>query len=333
VKNFINSIIFSKILYIWVKILKMKRRNFIRYTAAGMVMMPVASASVFQLTVAAGRVRLGGPVYGYVKSPGAWVEAHKKAGFRAAYCPLSVESEDALVNEYAKVASQNDLVIAEVGAWSNPISPDPEAATKAMEKCIASLHLADRIGARCCVNISGSRNPVHWAGPHPENLTKETFDLIVETTRKIIDAVKPSRTFFTLEAMPWSYPDSAESYLQLIKAISRERFGVHLDPVNWIISPQVFYRNGEWIRDAFKKLGPYIKSCHAKDIVIKEDVYLPQFDEVRPGLGKLDYSVFLKELAVAGDIPLMMEHLDSEEAYAAAAFFIKDKGKQVNIEL
>jgi sugar phosphate isomerase/epimerase len=66
---------------------------------------------------------------------------------------------------------------------------------------------------------------------------------------------------------------------------------------------------------------------------MKEDVYLPQFDEVRPGLGNLDYSVFLSELAAAGDIPLMMEHLDSEEAYATAASYIRNKGKQINIEL
>ncbi len=311
----------------------MKRRNFIRYAATGMFMMPVASKTVFQLAGAAAKVRLGGPVYGSVQSAEAWAEAHKKAGFRAAYCPLPVDSVDTLVNEYVKVAAQNDLVIAEVGAWSNPISPDRESAAKAMEKCIASLRLADRIGARCCVNISGSRNPEHWAGPHPDNLTEATFDLIVETTRKIIDAVNPSRTFFTLEAMPWSYPDSAGSYLQLIKAIDRKRFGVHFDPVNWIVSPQVFYQNAGMIKDAFKKLGPYIKSCHAKDLVIKEDVYLPQFEEVRPGLGMLDYSVFLSELAAAGDIPLMMEHLDSEEAYATAASYIKNKGKQVDIEM
>ena len=35
---------------------------------------------------------------------------------------------------------------------------------------------------------------------------------------QIIDAVKPSRTFYTLEPMPWMYPDSAESYAGLIKS-------------------------------------------------------------------------------------------------------------------
>lgn len=311
----------------------MERRKFIRQVAAGMVVIPMGPRYLINLPGQLSKIRLGGPVYGKFSSPQAWAEAHQKEGFSAAYCPLSPTAGDDEVRAYMEAAAKSGIVIAEVGAWSNPISPDSEAAGKAIEKCIASLELADRIGARCCVNISGSRNPVHWAGPHPENLTADTFDLIAETTRKIIDAVNPRRSFFTLEAMPWSYPDSADSYLKLIKAIDRRSFGVHIDPVNWITSPQVYYSNGDMIRDAFRKLGPYIKSCHAKDIVIREDVYVPSFEEVKPGLGYLDYPVFLSELASMGDVPLMMEHLGSQEEYASAAAYIKNKAKQTGIDV
>ena len=95
------------------------------------------------------------------------------------------------------------------------------------------------------MNVSGSKNPEYWAGPHKDNLTAETFDQVVEITRKIIDAVKPTRTFFALEAMPWAFPDSTETYLQLLKAIDRKQFGVHLDPVNMITSPRDYYGNGD----------------------------------------------------------------------------------------
>ena len=66
--------------------------------------------------------------------------------------------------------------------------------------------------------------------------------MIVQTVREIIDAVKPVRTFYTLETMPWMYPDSAHSYLELIRAIDRERFAVHLDVVNLVCSPQRLLR-------------------------------------------------------------------------------------------
>lgn len=192
------------------------------------------------------------------------MEALKKLGYRAAYCPVDTDADSEEIKAYESAALKNNLVIAEVGAWSNPISSDQDEAKLALEKCIKGLQLADQIGASCCVNISGSKNQKHWAGPHKDNLTSDTFDLVVEVTRKIIDEVKPTRSFFALEAMPWSFPDSTDTYLELHKAIDRKHFGVHLDPVNMIRSPREYYSNGKLIRDMFKRLGPYIKSCHAK---------------------------------------------------------------------
>jgi sugar phosphate isomerase/epimerase len=196
---------------------------------------------------------------------------------------------------------------------------------------VDSLALAEAIGANCCVNISGSKNPAHWAGPHKENLTNGTFEQIVDITRRIIDEVRPTRTYFALELMPWSYPDSVDSYLRLLKAIDNKRFAVHLDPMNIIISPQVFFNNGALIKECFKKLGPYIKSCHGKDIILKEEVYTPQLAECRPGLGQMDYAIYLNELSRLKDIPLMMEHLTTTEEYQKAASYIRSVGAKEGI--
>jgi len=46
----------------------------------------------------------------------------------------------------------------------------------------------------------------------------------------IIDAVQPTRTFYTLETMPWMYPDSPQSYLRLLQAVDRRQFAVHFAP-------------------------------------------------------------------------------------------------------
>jgi sugar phosphate isomerase/epimerase len=311
----------------------MKRRNFISLSASGIAALSVMPTELAAASTTQSKVRLGGPVFEKYNSPEEWVTALKKLGYRAAYCPVAPGADATLIKAYQTAAAKNDIVIAEVGAWSNPIDPDQEKAGKAIQKCIDSLALADEIGANCCVNVSGSRNPKHWAGPHKDNLTNATFDLIVETTRKIIDAVKTKHTYFTLECMPWAYPDSADSYLKLIKAIDRRQFGVHLDPMNLITSPKIYFRNGEMIRDCFRKLGSQIKSCHAKDITLREDNAVPQLDEVLAGKGNLEYSVFLTELAKLKDIPLMMEHLNTADEYAQAAKYIRSVGKMVNVEL
>ena len=311
----------------------MKRRQYLKTTAVAAAAAGIAPMAFASHNEASPGVRLGGPVFESYDDPGKWIDLVKSLGYRAAYCPVKPGADEKLVRGYEKAARENDIVIAEVGTWSNTISSDPDEAKAAMEKCIAGLELADLIGSRCCVNVSGSKNPEYWAGPHKDNLTEETFDQVVAITRKIIDAVKPSRSFFALEAMPWAYPDSTETYLQLLKAIDRKHFGVHLDPVNMITSPRDYYGNGALIKEMFDKLGPHIRSCHAKDITLREDNYIPQLDELRPGLGSLDYSIYLRELNKLDNVPLMMEHLKTGEEYKLAADYIRSVGKSVSLNI
>lgn len=266
-------------------------------------------------------MRLGAPVPN-PGDPDAWVAEHVTRGYTAAYFPLSETDPQDLVTAYRDAAEAADIVIAEVGAWSNPMAPDAQAAAGALALCQARLDLADRVGARCCVNISGSLGET-WDGHHPRNLTPETFDLVVETTRSIIDAVKPTRTYYTLEPMPWMYPDSVDSYERLLAAVDRERFGVHLDPVNIISAPALYYGTTGLLKDFFARLGPHIRSCHAKDILMTQRLTV-HLDEVRPGLGVLDYVTYLRELdRLPDEVPLMIEHLQTEEDYRAAAEYIR----------
>jgi sugar phosphate isomerase/epimerase len=277
-------------------------------------------------------MRLGGPVFGKDLDPERWVEALKVAGYRAAYCPVANEASPELIEAYVAAAAQADIVIAEVGAWSNPLSADEGERQKAMNLCKRQLALADAIGARCCVNIAGSRGTL-WDGPHPLNLTRETFEMIVAQVREIIDEVQPRRAFYALETMPWIYPDSPDSYLELINAIDREQFAVHLDPVNLVCSPQRYFKNGALIHECFSKLGPYIKSVHAKDILLS-DRLTTHLDEVRPGLGFLDYRTFLDEMKkLPADTSIMLEHLQTEEEYRQAAEYVRSVASDLDIIL
>ena len=279
-------------------------------------------------------MRLAGPVF-LAKNemePGRWIEALQTAGYRAAVCPVGNDADEQTVTGYRDAAASADIVIAEVGAWSNPISPDDEVRKQAIDHCIRQLELAERIGARCCVNIAGSR-AVKWDGPDADNFSDDTFALIVDTVRLIIDQVNPRHTFFTLETMPWIVPDSADSYLALIQAIDRASFAVHFDPVNMITSPRIYFQNGAMIRDFVSKLGPHIKNAHAKDIHLADQLTV-QLTEVIPGTGALDYAVFLQELnQLDPDLPLILEHLSSESDYRQAAAHVRGTARELSISL
>jgi sugar phosphate isomerase/epimerase len=277
-------------------------------------------------------MRLGGPLFTSYQDPEGWVAAVRQWDYRAAPCPVGSDADSDTIRAYERAAQAADIVIAEVGAWSNPLSPDAEERRTALDKNVTGLALADEIGARCCVNISGSRG-ARWDGPHADNLTPETFDMIVEVVREIVDAVQPRRAFYTLETMPWMYPDSADSYLDLLRAIDRSQVAVHLDPVNIVCSPQRYYGNAALLRECFAKLGPWIVSCHAKDILLRDRLTV-HLDEVGPGQGALDYAVYLRELDnLHPDVPLILEHMRTADEYRAGAAYVRSVARQVEARL
>jgi sugar phosphate isomerase/epimerase len=155
----------------------------------------------------------------------------------------------------------------------------------------------------------------------------------VENCRRILDEVKPKRSRFTLEIMGWALPDGPDSYLRLIKAIDRPGFAVHLDVANGINSPERFYNNAKFIAECFQKLGPYIVSCHAKDLRWEIEMNV-HFIEVVPGRGQLDYGEYLRQLArLRVDAPLMLEHLKNAEEYAEGVQYIRGVARQAGVSL
>ncbi|WP_227013507.1 sugar phosphate isomerase/epimerase family protein [Paenibacillus psychroresistens] len=266
------------------------------------------------------------------KDPLEWVRAHKAAGYTTAYSPDIDSGDESLIQSYRKEAEKADLLIAEVGAWCNPLDTDDARRLKAISYCQERLNYAEKLGARCCVNIAGARGEIS-NGAYADNLTEDTFALIVDTVRSIIDAVNPQQTFYTLETMQWVFPDSADSYVRLIRAIDRKGFAVHLDPVNLIISPRTYFQNAALLTECFAKLGSYVKSCHAKDVKLTTHSSF-HLDEVIPGSGALDYRVFLQQLnGLHRDTPLMLEHLNSEAEYSIAADYIRSVAKEAGIEM
>jgi sugar phosphate isomerase/epimerase len=308
---------------------KISRRNFTRMSLTGAAALAITNPLRSLTPVTANCVRLGGPVFGDFKDPQEWVKAVKAEGYSAAYCPVETFTDASTVKAFETAAKDANIIISEVGAWSNPISKNEKERKEAIKKCKDSLALAELIGAGCCVNITGSRGE-QWDGPNAENMSKDTFDMIVQVTREIIDEVKPVRTFYTLETMPWALPDSPDSYLELIKAIDRKQLAAHLDPVNMINSPGRYYNNGAFIKECFAKLGPYIKNCHAKDILLGTHLTV-HLDEVLLGTGGLDYKVYLTELSKLKNVPLMLEHLKTREEYTQAATNVRNIAKSTGI--
>jgi len=276
-------------------------------------------------------MRLGGPIFERLQDPAEIARAHRALGYRAAYAPPARLDDAAGLRAIEAAFRKEDVVIAEVGVWVNMLDPDAKKREENIRRVTQGLAIADEIGALCCVDIAGSFHPEVWYGLHPDNYSPQAFDLIVANARRIIDEVKPKRAKFTLEMMPWALPDGADEYLALIRAVDRPAFGVHLDPANLINSPRRYVTNARVIAECFEKLGRWIASCHAKDILWIPDMAV-RFQEVQPGKGVLDYRTFLRGLSrLDHEAPLMLEHLRTAEEYKAAADHIRGVAKELGL--
>ena len=276
-------------------------------------------------------MRLGAWVFGYTNAK-EWAELHVRHGYGAAYWPLRLGADMYLEEEYVCEARRHDLLLAEVGVWNNLLAADNLERKKNMEDTVRALKLADRVHAVCCVNISGSLSDT-WDGPHPDNLTDKTFRRVTDTICRILDQADPQHTCYTVEPMPWMYPDGIESMRRLLDAVDHPRFAVHADMCNLMNSFDRIFRNGAYTREFFREFGSQIRSVHAKDIQVGKKLTM-HVQEVLPGEGIFDYEALLSACgSLNPDLPVMAEHLDTEEEYVRATGYIRRKAEALGLPL
>lgn len=280
-------------------------------------------------------MRLGGTVVGNATSPEAWEALLAATRFRAVTAPFDCRTPKEEIRAYCEIIRRRDAIIAEVGVWNNLLDPDPAAAAEAMAFAQGQLALADELGVACCVNIAGTPGGVQWDAADRSNFSEETYERTVETVRRVIDAVRPTCAFYTVEPMPWMVPDGPDEYLKLIRDVDRRQFAAHMDFVNMISSPRRFLKAEAFIEECFRKLGPWIKSTHIKDIRLNPTRLTTHLEEVSPGEGALDYRRVLKILDrwLPAEAPVLLEHMQTAEEYRAAYDYVAARAAEACVQV
>ena len=251
-----------------------------------------------------------------------WAENQIKLGCRAVVFPVQSDEPIEKIDEYKKAAETHGLMIAEVGSWRNALAADPGERAAMRDYCVEQLRLADYLGARCAVNVAGAFGP-RWDGHYKENFSKETRRQTVEMVREIIDRADVHNTYFTLEPMPWMIPTGPKDYLKLIAEVDRERFAVHLDIINMTNSADRYFAAEEFVDECAELLGSRIRSCHIKDIHLKEE-YTIQLEECAPGKGEYPLRYYVSKMhEIDPDMPVILEHLNTDEEYLYYLEYLK----------
>ena len=272
-------------------------------------------------------MRLGGPIFQKTEKIEDLIKLHRQLGFGAAYAAW-IEDKNAR-EETISAFKEADIWLAELGAYCiNILDTDPAKKQANIDLICQRLEQADEMGVRCCVMHGGSYETDGWGKANPKNLSKEAFDETVTVITAILDRVKPQTTKLVLETESYLYPDSPESYKQIIDAVGNENLAVHLDPVNITCSPRRVYFNDDFLRECFSVLGSKIISCHAKDFNMEPVWPTVKIDETFVGDGVLNYQVYLDEIMKLEECPsLMIEHLSENQLVKALDYLFAEAEK------
>ena len=263
-------------------------------------------------------------------SPAEWAAQYRALGLRAVVFPSGADEPESKIDAYVQAAREHDLTIAEVGAWSNPMSPDADVRAQARRHCRAQLALAERIGARCCVNIAGGCG-ARWDAGYRENYAADTRAEIIRFVQNLLDEVAPQTACYALEPMPWMVPSSPEDYVRLLDEVGRPQFAVHLDVANMINCAERYIFSAAFIDRCFDLLAGRIRSCHVKDVRL-EQTLTQHLREVPCGEGGLDLAHYARRAHQADpDMPFLIEHLETEAQYRAAVAYLQDLCARENI--
>ncbi len=247
-------------------------------------------------------------------SPEDWAQKQEALGCRAVVFPLNCEEDPDRIEAYAEAAREHDLMIAEVGIWRNPLSPKAEEAEQNLRYCVDQLKLADRLGARCCVNIAGAFGEI-WDGYYRENFGPVAMQKTVDCIREILEKADPKQTCFTIEPMPWMIPTGPEQYLELIDRVGHPQFGVHMDLINMINSAERYFEPEAFADHVFDLLAPQIRSCHIKDVHLAQE-FTFRLEECAPGQGEFPLRYYMEKAHAADpEMPVILEHLNRDEDY------------------
>ncbi len=256
-------------------------------------------------------------------SPEEWADKQIDLGCSTVVFPVQSNEPESKIIAYKEAAEKAGLTIAEVGIWRNALAADEGERKANMDYCVEQLRLADYLGARCAVNVAGSFGRI-WDGGYKENFTKDAWDKTVAMVREVIDRANPQNTYFTLEPMPWMIPTGPREYLKLIEAVDRDRFAVHMDIINMTNSAERYFNAEEFVDEVTEKLGNRIRSCHIKDVHLKEE-YTFQLEECAPGKGEFPLRYYVQKMSsIDPDMPVILEHLNTDEEYIRYMGYLKE---------
>ncbi|MDP0928040.1 sugar phosphate isomerase/epimerase [Paracoccus onubensis] len=232
------------------------------------------------------------------------------------------------------------LPVSCISAYTNIVHPDAAARKTRLDRLKEVLAHAQYLGSPYVISETGTfATDSDWVH-HPKNKTEEGWDDCRAVITDLAQFAWDHGAVFLLETYVNNVIGSVEETLRIFAEVDHPGLGLLMDPTNYFEAHNIDQMD-QTLNRVFDALSDKILIGHAKDVKRSGDDKSEKHSDIgdssaaeshtfrgvgeielpAPGLGELNYDLYLKRLAQKHpNIPMIIEHLDEADVPRAKAF-------------
>jgi sugar phosphate isomerase/epimerase len=234
----------------------------------------------------------------------------------------------------------HNLPISCISGYTNIIHPEKAERERRVGYLKEIIRHAQYLGTPYVISETGTYNTESDWVHHPKNKTEEGFEECRKVIADLAQHAYDHGAVFLLETYVNNVVGSVEETVKMFAQVDHPGLGLLMDPTNYFETHNID-RMDAILNLVFDTLSDKIKIGHAKDVKrsgadksekhadIGDDDALEshtfrgvgEIELPAPGLGALNYDLYLKRLAQKHpNIPMIIEHLDESDVPRAKKF-------------
>lgn len=234
----------------------------------------------------------------------------------------------------------HNLPICCISGYTNIIHPDKDERARRVGHLKEIIRHAQYLGTPYVISETGTYNTESDWVHHPKNKTEEGFEECRKVIADLAQYAYDHGAMFLLETYVNNVVGSVEETVKMFAQVDHQGLGLLMDPTNYFESHNIDDMD-KILHQVFDTLQDKIKIGHAKDVkrsgddkaekhanIGDEDALeshtfrgVGEIELPAPGLGSLNYDLYLKLLARKHpNIPVIIEHLEEADVPRAKKF-------------
>ena len=272
----------------------------------------------------------------------------RKHGFNTVQLDMSFKDMDLETSKISKAKCKkirdtfraHDLPVCAVSGYTNIVHPDPAARAQKLKHLKTLIRNARDLGTPYVISETGTFDTESDWVHHPKNKTEEGYDTCRDVIADLVKEAYDHGAVFLLETYVNNVIGSIGETLRLFADIDSPSLGLLMDPTNYFEDHNIDSMD-QVLNQIFDSLSDKVRIAHAKDVMRSKagasekhaDIDASEAHTFRgvgaielpaPGLGSLNYDLYLERLAVKHpNIPIVIEHLEEPDVPRAKAFVDK----------